>query len=176
MNNTTSSTQDLDPLETQEWQEAVDVVIEREGPQRAQFLITKTIEKAYAGGAEPPDCSRTPYLNSIPVNREAQIPGDQALEQRLRHLIRWNAMAMVVRVNRKPASLGGHDPQKVYAAYAEAIETRGQPTVILAKTVKGYGMGEAGEGQNIKTATAICLRALFPTAWPTTRHSTTSLP
>ena len=108
MNDTTTNTQDVDPLETQEWQEAVDVVIEREGPQRAQFLITKTIEKAYAGGAEPPDCSRTPYLNSIPVNRQAQIPSDQAVEQRLRHLIRWNAMAMVVRVNRKPASPGGH--------------------------------------------------------------------
>jgi pyruvate dehydrogenase E1 component len=108
MNDATTHTQDVDPLETQEWQEAVDVVIEREGPRRAQFLITKTIEKAYAGGAEPPDCSRTPYLNSIPINREAQLPGDPEVEKQLRHLVRWNAMAMVVRVNRKPASPGGH--------------------------------------------------------------------
>jgi pyruvate dehydrogenase E1 component len=103
-----SNDTDIDPQETMEWQEAIDVVLEREGPERAGFLIRKTIDKATAGGAEPPDCSRTPYLNTIPVNREPPLPGDPEIEARLRDMVRWNAMAMVVRANRKPASPGGH--------------------------------------------------------------------
>jgi len=99
---------DVDPQETTEWLEAIEVVLEREGAERAAFLIKQTIDKATAGGVEPPDCSRTPYLNSIPVSREPALPGDPAIEARLRDIIRWNAMAMVVRANRSPAAPGGH--------------------------------------------------------------------
>jgi pyruvate dehydrogenase E1 component len=88
--------------------EAIDVVVEREGTERAKFLIKKTIDKATAAGTEPPDCSRTPYLNSIPVSREPALPGNPDVERRLRDIIRWNAMAMVVRANRRPGALGGH--------------------------------------------------------------------
>ncbi len=108
MSDRSNEYRDTDPQETQEWLEAIDVVVEREGTERAKFLIKKTIDKATAAGTEPPDCSRTPYLNSIPVSREPSLPGNPDVERRLRDIIRWNAMAMVVRANRKPASPGGH--------------------------------------------------------------------
>jgi pyruvate dehydrogenase E1 component len=100
--------QDIDPQETQEWQEAIDVVIDREGAARAQYLIKKAIDTAYAAGAEPPATSRTPYLNTIPVTVEPAYPGDEKTEKRLYAAIRWNAMAMVVAANRKPGEVGGH--------------------------------------------------------------------
>ncbi|GAB4362456.1 MAG: pyruvate dehydrogenase (acetyl-transferring), homodimeric type [Gammaproteobacteria bacterium] len=99
---------DIDPQETLEWQEAIDVVLEREGPERARFLLKQVIDKAAAGGAEPPDTAHTPYLNTIPPGREPPFPGDPDLEERLRDAIRWNAAAMVVRANKKPAAPGGH--------------------------------------------------------------------
>ena len=99
---------DIDPAETQEWEEAIDVVIERTDTERARYLLKKTIDKAYAAGAEPPNTSRTPYLNTIPVAREKSYPGDLDIEHRLRAYIRWNAAAMVVRANKKPAEPGGH--------------------------------------------------------------------
>ncbi len=99
---------DFDPTETQEWEEAIDVVVERVGTQRARYLLNKAIMKAYAAGAEPPDTSRTPYLNTIPVHREVPYPGDAGIEHSLRAYIRWNAAAMVVNANRKPGDVGGH--------------------------------------------------------------------
>lgn len=99
---------DFDPQETREWQEAVDVVVERVGPERATYLLHKAVEEAYRTGAEPPDTTRTPYVNTIPPHKEAKLPGDAALLQRLIAYLRWNAMAMVVRANKKPAEPGGH--------------------------------------------------------------------
>jgi pyruvate dehydrogenase E1 component len=99
---------DFDPQETREWQDAVDVVVERVGPERATYLLHKAVEEAYRTGAEAPDTTRTPYLNTIPPHKEARLPGDEALLQRLISYLRWNAMAMVVRANKKPAEPGGH--------------------------------------------------------------------
>ena len=99
---------DEDPQETGEWQESIDVVVEREGAARARYLLHKAVEKAYEAGAEPPDTTRTPYLNTIPRSQEAPLPDDLELQQRLLAYIRWNAMAMVVRANKKPAEPGGH--------------------------------------------------------------------
>ncbi|MDX1654864.1 MAG: pyruvate dehydrogenase (acetyl-transferring), homodimeric type, partial [Candidatus Competibacteraceae bacterium] len=99
---------DTDPQETREWQEAIDVVVEKEGSERARYLLHKTVRKAYEIGTEPPDTNHTPYLNTIPPHKEAKIPGDIELQQRLLSYIRWNAMAMVVRANKKPAEPGGH--------------------------------------------------------------------
>ncbi|MFQ3790168.1 pyruvate dehydrogenase (acetyl-transferring), homodimeric type [Halomonas sp. A29] len=99
---------DFDPQETREWQEAVDMVVERVGPERATFLLHKAVEEAYRTGAEAPDTTRTPYVNTIPPHKEAKLPGDEALLQRLIAYLRWNAMAMVVRANKKPAEPGGH--------------------------------------------------------------------
>ena len=99
---------DIDPQETGEWEEAIDVVVEREGAERARYLLQKTVDKAHSAGAEPPDTAHTPYRNTIPVARETKSPGNHGLEWTLRSIIRWNAMAMVVKANRKPGEPGGH--------------------------------------------------------------------
>ncbi len=100
--------QDLDPQETAEWEESIDVVIERDGSERAQFLLRKTIDKAYEGGVEPPDTVHTPYVNTIPVDKQPPYPGDLENERKILRALRWNATAMVVNANRKPAEPGGH--------------------------------------------------------------------
>jgi len=99
---------DVDPQETREWLDALAAVIEREGPERAHYLIDALVDKARRSGAYLPYNATTAYVNTIATQNEAQRPGDHALERRLKSLIRWNAMAMVVRANRKPGSLGGH--------------------------------------------------------------------
>jgi len=100
--------QDSDPQETGEWREAIDVVVERVGAQRATFLLDRSLDQARSAGAEVPDTSRSPYVNTIPPSREAKFPGDMELLQRLTAYLRWNAMAMVVRANKQPAEPGGH--------------------------------------------------------------------
>ncbi|HKI86249.1 MAG TPA: pyruvate dehydrogenase (acetyl-transferring), homodimeric type [Thermoanaerobaculia bacterium] len=99
---------DLDPEETQEWKDALEAVIEREGPERAHFLIGALIDKARRSGAYLPYNATTAYLNTIPPHQEAQRPGDPAIERRIKSICRWNAMAMVVRANREGQNLGGH--------------------------------------------------------------------
>ncbi len=98
---------DIDPQETGEWQEAIDVVVERTGAERAHFLIQKTIETAYEYGVEPP-ASQTPYINTIPVDHQPVYPGNLEIERNILRALRWNATAMVVKANRKPAEPGGH--------------------------------------------------------------------
>ena len=98
---------DHDPQETQEWQEAIDVVVERSGADRARYLLHKTIETASEAGVEPPDM-HTPYINTIPVDQQPAYPGNLELERHILRALRWNATAMVVRANRKPAEPGGH--------------------------------------------------------------------
>ncbi len=104
--------QDLDPAETQEWLDALDSVIEREGPERAHQLLEQLIEKARRSGASIPCSAQPAYINTIPVHLEARSPGNAAYEERIRSFIRWNAMAMVVRANRHNppdgGDLGGH--------------------------------------------------------------------
>ncbi len=99
--------QDFDPEETREWREAIDVVIERFGAERAQHLIGKTIEQAFEAGVQP-QVVQTPYINTIPPDQQPDYPGDIEIERKLLRALRWNATAMVVRANRKPAEPGGH--------------------------------------------------------------------
>src|SRR5210317_1708287 len=99
---------DIDPEETQEWIESLDSVLEREGPQRAHYLLEKLIDKRRRSGAYLPFSATTAYLNTIPESQQRPIPGDQAIEHSLRSVIRWNAAAMVVHANRKSSDLGGH--------------------------------------------------------------------
>ena len=99
---------DIDPQETQEWVEALEAVLEQEGVERAHFLLEQLIDKARRTGAYLPYSANTAYLNTIPVSKEEKSPGDPAMEWRLRSLVRWNAMAMVVQANRKNGELGGH--------------------------------------------------------------------
>ena len=101
-------TSDVDAIETQEWVEALAAVIEHEGVERAHFLLEQLIDKARRSGANLPFSANTAYVNTIPTHLEAELPGDQAIEDRIRSYIRWNAMAMVVKANRKSSELGGH--------------------------------------------------------------------
>ncbi len=99
---------DADPQETQEWIESLESVLEREGVERAHFLLEKLIDKARRSGAYLPYTANTAYLNTIPVANQKPMPGNRAIEHRIRSVIRWNAAAMVVQANRKSAELGGH--------------------------------------------------------------------
>ncbi len=99
---------DLDPLETQEWLESIDSVLKVHGPVRAHFLLDRLIDHARRSGAYLPFKANTAYLNTIPVSREKLYPGDRALERRIEALIRWNAVAMVVHANRVSSEYGGH--------------------------------------------------------------------
>ncbi len=99
---------DIDTQETQEWAESLESVIEADGVERAHFLLEKLIQTARHSGANLPYSANTAYINTIPPHLEPSIPGDQAVEARLRSFIRWNAAAMVVRANRKSSELGGH--------------------------------------------------------------------
>ncbi|HEY8624045.1 MAG TPA: pyruvate dehydrogenase (acetyl-transferring), homodimeric type, partial [Casimicrobiaceae bacterium] len=98
---------DVDPQETQEWLDAIDGVLEHEGPDRAYFLIEQVIDKSRRSGAYMPFSANTAYINTIPVDKQVRIPGDQTIEHRIRSYVRWNAMAMVVRAN-KHTNVGGH--------------------------------------------------------------------
>jgi len=99
---------DPDSLETQEWLDALEAVLEREGPERAHFLLEKLIGKARMSGAYIPYSANTPYLNTIPPHMEERSPGDFALEDRIRAYCRWNAMVMVAKANKNDDELGGH--------------------------------------------------------------------
>ncbi|SOD19502.1 pyruvate dehydrogenase (acetyl-transferring), homodimeric type [Nitrosomonas ureae] len=98
---------DIDPQETQEWLDALDSVIASSGGERAHFLLEKLIEKARRSGAYLPYSARTAYINTIPTGKEARSPGNNAIEHRVRSYVRWNAMAMVLRANKK-TNVGGH--------------------------------------------------------------------
>ncbi len=97
-----------DADETHEWIQALDGVISAEGPQRARELIEALTVRARTRGADIPIVLTTPYVNTIPVHEQPPFPGDHGLEERLRHYVRWNAMAMVVRANKISEGLGGH--------------------------------------------------------------------
>ena len=99
---------DTDPLETREWVESLDGVLEVGGPERAHFLLDRVIDTARRRGAPVPYSANTPYLNTIPVERQAPHPGDRAIEHRIRSIIRWNALAIVLRANKTSSELGGH--------------------------------------------------------------------
>ena len=100
--------QDLDPVETQEWLDALESVLDKEGEDRAHYLLTRMGELAARTGTQLPYAITTPYRNSIPVGHEARMPGDLFMERRIRSLVRWNALAMVMRTNLKDPDLGGH--------------------------------------------------------------------
>ncbi len=99
---------DIDPQETQEWLEALDSMLEREGIERGHHILEQLVSRARKSGAYLPYSATTAYLNTIPPSREEKSPGDAGLEWRIRSLVRWNAMAMVVKANRISSELGGH--------------------------------------------------------------------
>ena len=102
------ATPDPDPTETQEWVDALKGVLENEGPERAHFLLEKLVAVARRSSGYLPFSAQTAYINTIPSHLEAKSPGDHELEHRIRSIIRWNAMAMVIRANKHSSELGGH--------------------------------------------------------------------
>jgi pyruvate dehydrogenase E1 component len=100
--------QDLDPGETREWIEALESVLAFEGPDRAQHLLQEVVTEASREGVPVPYSANTPYVNTIPPDRQDRHPGDRAIEHRIRSLIRWNALAIVLRANKESSELGGH--------------------------------------------------------------------
>jgi pyruvate dehydrogenase E1 component len=111
---------DPDPTETQDWREAIESVIRTGGPERAAFVLGHALEHASRLGVHLRS-GRTPYRNTIPPRRQPPYPGDLQLESRITGLIRWNALAMVVRANQQHPELGGHIA--TYASIAELFET-----------------------------------------------------
>ena len=111
---------DADPQETQEWLDALDQVIDDAGSARASYLIEQLSRRARASGADLPYVLNTPYINTIPPEMEEPYPGDRAMERRIKSIIRWNAMAMVVRQNKYDPGIGGHI--STYASLATLLE------------------------------------------------------
>jgi len=100
--------EDIDPQETQEWLDSLQAVLESGGPDRAHFLVEKLIDRARRSGVRLPYSPNTAFQNTIPPNQQAPYPGDRAIERRIKSLIRWNAMAMVVKANKESHGIGGH--------------------------------------------------------------------
>ncbi|MGL4668109.1 MAG: pyruvate dehydrogenase (acetyl-transferring), homodimeric type, partial [Saezia sp.] len=124
-NSNNPTTTDMDPIETQEWREALDALVENAGPVRAHFILEQLLNEARQNGVDMPFSATTEYVNTIEPQDEDLSPGDTALERRIRACMRWNAMAMVVKANRlKPedgGDLGGHIAS--YSSVATMFET-----------------------------------------------------
>ncbi|HEV3440840.1 MAG TPA: pyruvate dehydrogenase (acetyl-transferring), homodimeric type [Gemmata sp.] len=100
--------EDNDPQETSEWLDAIEAVVKYGGPDRAQFLLEALIGKvARLGSSRIPSGITTPYVNTIPVEEQPAFPGDRILERKIKSVVRWNAMAMVLKAN-KSTNVGGH--------------------------------------------------------------------
>lgn len=100
--------QDKDPIETTEWLDALDDVLKNGGPERTAFLMKALFERAAQSGATVPAATTTPFSNTIAPTDEKPMPGDLFMERRIRAMIRWNALAMVMRANDNQDGLGGH--------------------------------------------------------------------
>lgn len=99
---------DVDPQETREWLDALQAVMDEEGAERAHYLLESLTDQARRNGAHLPFEATTAYVNTIPAGQEPEMPGDQGMERRIRSIIRWNALAMVLRGSKKNLELGGH--------------------------------------------------------------------
>ena len=108
---------DADPADTREWLEAFDALVQAEGRERATFLLRRLLDHARARRVPLPPVLNTPYKNSVALAEQSQFPGNLELESRLSAIVRWNALAMVVRANRAHPELGGH-----IASYASAAD------------------------------------------------------
>ena len=100
--------QDVDPRETQEWLDSFQSVLDHEGVERAHFLLEALIDRARRSGAHLPYKATTAYVNTIHLSDEKRNPGEPGLEHRIRSIVRWNALATVVRANEFSSELGGH--------------------------------------------------------------------
>jgi pyruvate dehydrogenase E1 component len=111
---------DVDKAETQEWLDSLSSVVQTEGPARAEYLLDQLKNRAVRYGVPIPFSAITPYTNTIPRDRQPSFPGSREIERRIKSLVRWNAMAMVVRANKKEPGIGGHI--STYASAATLLE------------------------------------------------------
>ena len=111
---------DVDPTETQEWLDSLDAIVDTHGKARAQVLMNRLLGRALELQVGLPSLVSSPYINSISADQEPWFPGDESMERRIRAVIRWNAMAMVVRANHRSEGIGGH--LATYASSASLIE------------------------------------------------------
>jgi len=111
---------DIDPVETQEWLDSLDGIVEAVGPDRARFIIYKLLKRARQLQVGLPSLTQTRYINTISPEQEPYFPGDEAMELRIRRMIRWNALAMVLRANTTYEGIGGH--LSTYASAASLYE------------------------------------------------------
>ncbi|PZR64435.1 MAG: pyruvate dehydrogenase (acetyl-transferring), homodimeric type [Chloroflexi bacterium] len=111
---------DIDPTETQEWIDSLDAVVDQAGPERARFLVYKLLKRARQRQVGLPPLVQTRYINTISPEQEPYFPGDEAIELRIRRIIRWNALAMVLRANTRFEGIGGH--LSTYASAASLYE------------------------------------------------------
>jgi pyruvate dehydrogenase E1 component len=111
---------DLEAIETREWLESLDYVLQHGGPERVRRLLQELEAHAYEAGVRLPFSANTPYINTIPAEEQPPFPGSREIERRIKSLIRWNAMAMVVRANREEDGIGGHI--STYASAAALYE------------------------------------------------------
>ena len=102
--------QDLDPVETGEWVDSLRAVLHHQGSARATYLLEKLAEEAGRAGIVQPSTLTTPYVNTIPPEREERADWDRDIEHRIRSIIRWNAVAIILRANKESSELGGHMP------------------------------------------------------------------
>lgn len=109
-----------DVAEAAEWVESLEDILHREGPDRVRQLLVLLQEEAYRRGVMLPFTANTPYINTIPVDKQPRFPGNREIERRIKSILRWNAMAMVVRANRQESGLGGHI--STYASSATLYE------------------------------------------------------
>ena len=115
-----AQTHDVDPIETSEWVDSLEYVMNSRGPERVQYLLSVLEARARTDGVDVPIKSNTPYINTIPSFEQAAYPGNREIERRIKSIIRWNAMAMVVRANKNFEGLGGHI--STYASSATLFE------------------------------------------------------
>src|ERR1700722_16135023 len=111
---------DMDPAETKEWLESLNGVLQNSGEERARFLLTQLQFQASRQGVNVPFTANTPYINTIPAQKQPPFPGSREIERRIKSLVRWNAMAMVVRANKNSPGIGGHI--STYASAATLCE------------------------------------------------------
>ncbi|MGD0248318.1 MAG: pyruvate dehydrogenase (acetyl-transferring), homodimeric type [Candidatus Limnocylindrales bacterium] len=142
---------DIDPAETQEWLDALDQVHGQEGDERARFLLYKILKRARQLHVGLPPLTQTRYINTISPEQEPFFPGDEEIERRIRRLIRWNAVAMVLRANNRAPGIGGH--LATYASAATLYEV-GFNHFFRGKDAASAGAdespdGEAGSGDQI---------------------------
>ena len=100
--------QDHDPVETQEWLDSLKAVVHHQGPERASFILSQLRDEARKTGSLPPFMPTTPYINTIPPEKEEKSPGNRDIEHKIRSAIRWNAVAIILRANKESSELGGH--------------------------------------------------------------------